>query len=738
MTGSPRAVRVLRAIAVSAMLAGAGAARAQGLTALIEAGYLSGNLTLVDPAGRETTSSTIAFPQRYRLSYSQQLYPFLSLNASGLYEWTPATTNADGLERQSDGQRWNVFASANIGPPILNLTPYYLRRQEFATSQVLGQPVFTSPTLVNQGYGAFLAWNPAGLPVLGLKLSRNENFDSARAFQDTVTDEVQLTATYLDIPQLTLRYSARYTDERNRIQALEYQDLDQAAQVGWSGSWLDQRVAFSVMYNLGYRITWVDSSGGGFVTLQQFPVAGLSLVEVFPSVPSRNTLQPNPALIDGDVTSSAGLDIGYAPSLNGDVNFRDMGLQFANVSTPVNSLWIWVDRQLPPDVAGAFSWTAWQSDDNLSWTEVPITGPVIFGTFQNRFEIPIARTQARYLKVVTRPLAAAVTVDPRFADIFVTEAQAYLIVPASQAQRKTELVSSNLTTYLRLLFWREWNLAYDFSAFVAQSNTFAPNFWTITNGLSAGRRLTSVWAVSGQLQRTDNGVQGDHESVSRLNAMLSADPLPTIGAGLTYSGAVGQFRSGTIVTNSLTLLGHLDPWEGVNVYGSLGYTWARDQSGRTSNGANTVVSVTLAPMRTLLLAGTWSLNSGYQSGGSLPPRDNRQTLLQGTVSFTPIPAFSFSAGATRTADLFRSPQTLANFVAGFSPFPYGQLLIRFSYNETLESGSESRVRLYGPSLRWNIRPGSFLDMNYTWTETVQPALYTFGRTLFAQLTISLR
>ena len=47
-----------------------------------------------------------------------------------------------------------------------------------------------------------------------------------------------------------------------------------------------------------------------------------------------------------------------------------MGAQFANAVTPVNTIFVWVDRPLPPDVAAGLPFDALQSDDNLNWTPV--------------------------------------------------------------------------------------------------------------------------------------------------------------------------------------------------------------------------------------------------------------------------------------------------------------------------------------------------------------------------------
>jgi hypothetical protein len=138
-------------------------------------------------------------------------------------------------------------------------------------------------------------------------------------------------------------------------------------------------------------------------------------------MPTHVTLLPNAALVDGVLGESAGLDIGYGASVSGDFAKRDVGAQLPDAMTAVDLMCVRVDRPLAPSVAAATTWTAYRSDDNVNWSPVVLTGPVLFASMQNRFEIPIQLTQARYLKVVTQPLAPGVTTDPTFTDIFVTE-----------------------------------------------------------------------------------------------------------------------------------------------------------------------------------------------------------------------------------------------------------------------------------------------------------------------------
>ena len=44
----------------------------------------------------------------------------------------------------------------------------------------------------------------------------------------------------------------------------------------------------------------------------------------------------NPTVIDGQVTATVGINLGFSVTLAGDVNPRDVGAQLADVITPVS------------------------------------------------------------------------------------------------------------------------------------------------------------------------------------------------------------------------------------------------------------------------------------------------------------------------------------------------------------------------------------------------------------------
>ena len=680
--GARRPGRSALALAALAAVAAAGSARAQGLSASAQVQYTSGSLSSTDATGRITRNSYWAVPQKYRLGLDKQLFPLLLIQANGLYEWTPGEGQTDGIWSETDIQRWAVYARAVLGPPILNLSPFYSRRQEWATSQTAGLPPQRSPTLVNEAFGAYLGWSPAELPVLNLKYERAYRYDTLRVVSDVVTDEVTFSANYVEVQNLALRYGLRWSNVQDRIREVESTDLNQAAQVTWSGSFFERRLATSLSYTLAFRNSTVRASGaGGTVTVQKFPIAGLSLVEAFPATPERDTLLPNPALIDGDVTSGTGLNIGFAPSLAGDVAYRDMGVQFPDRLTAVNLVRVWVDKALPPQVWSAYAWTAYTSDDNVEWTQVPVTGPVVFDPFLNYFEIPVPQVQARYLKVLTRPLPVGATVDPQYADVVVTEVQVFLATPAGSAPQKLSEVTGTFNGSARVLILRDWNLAYDVTLFFTQQNQLQPRSWSLTNGLGASRQLSATVGVGGRLERTDfNSGQG-HEASSRLAAQISWNPLPALGLGLTYSGQYGEQLFGETISNALTGVVRVDLYEGVSLSGSQTLSNARAVDGRITNGLTSAVGLTLVPLQALNLNATWSITASESSGAGRPSFTDRSSQLVGNVTFAPVQAFYVAGGVTYSKSLTQEkPQALTNLVAGFSPFPGGQLQVRFGYS----------------------------------------------------------
>lgn len=712
-------------------------ARAADIGLQLQPGYNYSSVTTRDETGQEHRIESSTWLQRYRLTLDVPLYPQVVLSAGGLLDWTKGTGRLDGADSSSDAKQWIGFAHLRAGSPLLTAGLDYDRRDSYGRSTA-GGITTRQPRLVSDSYGASVGWHPDALPSLDLQLHRVDSYDWTRTEVDRTSQDALVSTRYKPVDPVDLGLSIRGEQSDDHITQVLTRSVTESIRAAYTDSYLGGRANAYVSYNGSARVQTVSVSGSaGTVPTLQIPAAGLSIVEVFPAIPTQVTLNPNAGIIDGNTAASAGINLGFSASAGGLRQYRDIGAQFANIITPVNAVYVWVDRQIPADAAATFGWEAYQSDDNINWTRVAVTGPVQFSQLQNRFEIPIERTEARYLKVVTRPLVGTVTTDPQLSEIFVTEAQFLLLVPAEEARGRSSDLSGSVNASGRLALVQSIGLTYDVSSVVTHSNSSRVT-WAINNGLSASRRLGALARWSARVDRSDTDAGRGHESTNRWAGSLFVEPLPTVAGGLSYAGQYSQNLTGNALLNSLSLLGRADLYEGIalSVGGTegLGYN-ERNQTVKSSTGS---ASLSLTPNRYASASGSASYTASSQQGGSAPDASDRRVSLDAAASITPLPVLALSGTVSRFLSKNQAPQTLWSFAVSFSPLPGGALQVRYAYQETYDSATEARTRQHGPALRWNIRPGWYFDSSYSWQHTSSRVEETTSQAFNANLIITLR
>ena len=713
----------------------AGRTRADSLTLRFEPSYDAVETTTTDQGGTERHTSSNALTQRYFLSLDKSLFPKLRLGGSGIYHWTlGSASGGDGPPSESEARRWNLDARLTAGDPFLSGVAYYTRSQRSSRSMSDGL-VFTDPTFESDVVGFSGLWRPDGLPQLQLLFTRSSQRDRDRRLSDGTTNQAVAQALYRPDPRVDLRARLAYTNPVDHLSGTEVRTFGEEARASYGDDYFDRRLALYASYILNASQSRVTAPGtGGTVSVQRFPVAGLSTVEALPEVPAKVALKPNGQLIDADTEAGAGVNIGFGPSTTGDTAYRDVGVQLADAITRVNLIYLWVNKPLPAAVAGAFSWQAYQSDDNLNWTPVPLAGPVAFGLFQNRFEIPIQATQARNLKVVTRPLAVGVTLDQQYATILVTEVQLYETSPAGSGSSGSSL-NGQLNASSRLQLIRS-HLSYDLSFSLAHAKGRSP-LWNVSNGMVFTQRLSRILDLGARAERSDGSDgRGSHTAATRWSASLTADPLPALGGSLSYSGDWNETQAGSTFNNNFGLFARLLPYQDVSLYGSLSYSVNRNETGRTQRSETATAGATVTPNPKLSLSGNYLYSRSVQSGGGQPGTSADTWRVEGTASYNPFPALYASAGASRV-NIAGVGQTLVNLAGSLSPFPGGNLVLSFRYNQSIDTLSDSRSRTFGPYLRWNLRTGLFVESSYTLLDTSLPAQETSTRALNVRLTLAL-
>jgi len=417
---------------------------ADGISGYVDLGYSKYDSESEDALGNVSRSEASGFTQLYYLALSRTLYPYLRLSANGLFEKIKTTSSTNTTEETDTTlTRIRPFVDLTLKTPIYFASTRYSRREEKVEFSGVS-PI----TLVNEVITGILGWKPEGFPQIEARAERTNIFDKERIFQDRVRDFFGLTMEYEPTDNLMIRYRPSYTDTKNRLTSLETKDTIHNGRVDYSGRFLQDRISFSTSYNIVHSIQETSVSGTGLVSIGVIPFAGLSSID---DTPEEGALAQNAALIDDNVTDSAGINIGLPP-ITGDKRERDIGLDFA-LAQEVNTLFVWVDKDLPAQIAGSFSWQIYTSSDNLAWNFHSTVFPALFGTFDNRFEIAFPSVTARYIKVVVKPLSQSVSGSAEFPDIFVTELQSFVTKPAEEVRGKGPAQTIFLTLTGRLCSW---------------------------------------------------------------------------------------------------------------------------------------------------------------------------------------------------------------------------------------------------------------------------------------------
>ena len=687
----------------------------QGISGNFDLVFNTSSSKLTDSSGNTVKLDSTIFVPRFRLNIDTQIFPTLQLSAGGLIEGSLSEGSTDGLTTRSKGMtsRPYIYLTWNNDP--FTVGAGYNRREE--TVKAGGGP---SLTTISNEYDANFSWKPDGLPWLDLLFTRRDFFDQDRQFQDLASDSLIASLKYT-YKSLDLRYAAIYSDGNDRLAGLETTSLTQTGRIAYSDSFFDRRLYLNALYNITYNDTSTTSKGGpgGFVSSQIFPFAGLSInADLIPPPPAPNsvTLNPNPALIDANLTASAGINIGLPP-LGGDTTARQMGLDLLNV-TEVNNLLVWVDRELPTTIANSFSWDIYTSPDNLNWTFYQTIAPAPFGVqFQNRFELDFVAVQTRYIKVVTKPLAPSVIDASSFPTIFITEMQAFTRKPVegSNTKTKTHDLSQYVNVDARARILNIPLLTYDFSYFYSRSDPSGAYQYTLSNGFSVNHQFSRVFVGTAHVRREDNVQQNQKTADYIYDASLTATPLRTLTHTLIFSGRNGT-ASGT-VEGSRSIYGVLlnntaQLYQGVDVYLNGGVNSAKRETGEKLFGTTVSFGSNIVPHRNLTFNLNFSNATSDLKGGGKPETSSTTRSLDMSMTFTPFPTLYLYGSLLISSQTGEKTDYLQNYAVNWSPFPGGNLQLNFGYTQSLRSADNGRDTSYGPSLTWKITNRATLNMSY--------------------------
>lgn len=704
---------------------------ADGFSAIAEFDYSSTTVRTEDSGRLLTETKSDTFLHRYFLNLDKTLYPNLKFVAGGTFE-------QDISNNETDNATLKTTATTKYGHLGLLLATQFLsagigyNRNESDVS-VSGQP--SEVPNVRENYSASLGLRPEGLPTVNANFVRTYTFDKERISEDRINDFLSVGLKYEPYRNLQLQSQASLNDQTDKLQDLNVRTLNYSLRATYARQF-GERVSAFATYTFSGRETKTAAGGTGDVLFQVFPFSGLSAISV---APTPVTLDPNPALVDGDLVASAGIDLGPTPI--GDDKYRNIGVDFI-VASEVNTIFLWVDRQLPPSVAMLFSWDIYVSNDNLNWTLNQSGLHGVFGEFDNRFEIKISKGSARFLKVVTRPPHKLPPTPGRdLSHIFVTEMQTFLSRPAEEVGGTTTTQTSHV--YDLNVRWRildRPNLFYDFYywSLITQPGDVRS---ILTNSLNLSHRFNAVFSGSARIGREDGWEPTNKTSANVYSASVTALPLPTLFHSLVVSGRFEQSGAGSSNTNSAFLTNSAELYRGLSVNLSGGVSVANSVDSRRT--VSTVINsgVTAIPHPALSVNLNFSQTKSNQTGGGgedFATRNSSTFTRTGNLSFgyTPFPTLYIFTSFGINAQTDRETTTLQNYAVTWSPFRDGDLQFNFLYSESITSDNV-KERTITPGLRWYLRRNTTLDVAYVITNSSVLTQKTDTRTFSANLRVGL-
>lgn len=672
------------------------------LRAILDASISTSTTTTTDASGGASTTTTNSLYPRLTLNTDTLLFPSLRLNAGGVFEVNLSDSAFNGGGTETTLTYLRPFVELrSINPTFAPGFGYYRRENR---TRLSAAPTLT---LVNEDYAGYLSWKPVGLPQSEVQYIRTNTFDRTRASQDLTKDFGSILSRYT-YKRLGLYYLGSYLGTTDRARGVDSRQVSNAGRLDHSAAFFSKRLRWNTIYNVNHQTLSSRVTGdGGEVALPVVAFAGLSALS---DTPATVALQQNALLADGGLATSSGINLGL-PALGTDLQARNVGLDFASPAA-VDRLLVWIDRELPPEIANAFSWEIYSSPDNLTWTREGLVTAAPFGPFETRFQLDFRGITARYLKVVTRPLSPAVIDASRYPVILVTELQAFVTQVPDDARLSLARTTQLLNTDVRLRILDTPTVHYEGSYWYTGVRHSGQTRETLSNGVSVSHAFSRAVSVYGRGAR-EQGQQSEGRRVAAVtNATLTYNPIRTFTSSLLFTGLNEDIAGRRNERNSLFLQTSSQLYRGVDLQVGGGWTFTTRETGETVRDRLVNLTASVTPRPNLLLmvnyADTTTTRLGAFTGN--PRFQTKRAYI--TVAVDPTRTLHLVLAEEVLATGGARTRTTHNIGINWAPFPDGALQFLFAYNEALRALDFGSERILRPSVRWTFSRQSYIDVSY--------------------------
>lgn len=662
-----------------------------------------------DAAGESTLQESHTFSERYSLAWERRLFPNLRVSLGGLFERDDVEREVNGTPSDSRISLLRPYASFQLATEPLRVQ-FNLTRSDEGQESAGNAETRT----IRDALTASVRWRPADAAFFRLQYNRADARDENRETLDTQTDSLQLFSEYSPTPRSSLRYRGALDNSDDRIAQTKVRGVLHSGRASWNGRFWRERTALTTDYNVTYRETETTSAPGGEVEFPVFAPDGLFALD---DTPSEGLLQDAPGLTDANRAASAGIDIGL-PAPGADDRPRNLGLDLGEPTT-VNTLFVWVDRDLDPGIADSFAWTVYASADGELWDLVVTLAAAPFGPFESRFDLRFPSVTRRFVKVVVEPLDDGVPFADDWPDIFVTELEPVERRPAEEVEGTTSRTNHLYNVAVRTRLLEERALFHELSYSIRKTSD-VPSTWTLSNGLSLIESLNDVWTLSVRASRDEGKEVEDDRREDLVVASLTATPLPTLRHNLVVNrtreeiGELSEERGSVLVNTTAEL------YRGVDLNLGVGRTVLESSLDPRTETSLVNALATIRPHRSLTLNLTYQDRSTRETGTLQRAREQFTEAREAAVTFNPFLTVYFFGSYRVESREGIAERTLRDYTLTLTPFPDGTLRFFVRYNESFTSDIGQKERRWTPSLRWDVTPRWFLDLVFQRREIRAP------------------
>lgn len=674
-------------------------ASADGISLLADLEYtIVANESTNKQTGTVIETDTERFSQLYSLNLYKNLSPFLIFNAGGIFELSESESETNGFKRTSK----NKQIRPNIGLELNN--PIYRASVDYRKSELTNSGTGIAETQAfSEDYTANFTWRPSDLPTVNMAYIKTFSYDKPQT-RDSVNDAFNL-ATRYDYKQYKFDFNHTRNDNHDKLTDFKTLGRNSSGGVRYSDNFLNDGLAVTAGVKLDRTTTEFKGSGERLLRTVP-PGAGFYLLnDPFPdgNLPDEFT----------DVTAASpfsSINIGSG----GGTNLLSFGLFFSrSVEVDVIRLPLVEDPQDPTiatpgqidSVEHLFSWTLYASDDQLTWTEVPIAS-VVYDQFDNRFEIrPTLAASNEYFKVVTRPLDQ---IAP--GRILLRDVQALTVL---RDDHGSESSSTDQHYNLGLDYRLSSRTSLGYDTYLQQQDTSSGDDrrrWS--HGVNLRHRFNRIFSGSSRLLRAESWQRGSRETTNHnFSASLRALYLKTFNQTLTYSLNHTDDRQGESRSDSIVLRSNLDVYRGFSLSLDQGYSWKQtyestDETSFFLRGRSHIV-----PHR------RFDLNLDYAMvwNSKVGEADTRTENGRMSGFWLPLDTLSLSADIS-----FRITETLGeketrlrrDYVVAWSPLLKGDLKFSVIYSQTGSNYEDKAHRLSG-DIRWRVTSYALLTLSHS-------------------------